>query len=190
MPRYLPTDLITTRADRRANPSHNLRRPDAPPPSQEPNGAREYPAPDAAPSRVKHSRHPPVLRGQEDRHAVGGEHGQGLARDLREEPVRPSVGFRFEERWHKSHLCAMNLFRRRQGDREAFGPQKAGKRTGGPGVSLAPVRRKPNGFQGCWRMVPLDSEPVWTPRIAIMTSSGLEEASSAVSRVISPLLMR
>jgi hypothetical protein len=127
---------------------------------------------------------------QKNGEAIGGEDRQRLTRDIRQKTVGAFEFSRSGEPRNHADFTTVNLLRAGKCRGKTLAAQNPEQGPRRPSIPLTPVRRKENNAQVFWKKAPLLSGPVWTPRTAIMISSGLEEASSAVSSVISPRLMR
>ena len=142
-------------------------------------------SPDPFPARVEKSHRASVRRGKKKRNAVGGKNGQGLAWLIGQKAVDAGVFFWLGKPRDDCHPAAVDLLGRGGRHGDVTTPEEMRQRPRSTGIAFAPARREESGGQVCWKKAPLFSEPVCTPRMAIMISSGLEEASSAVSSEIS-----
>jgi len=145
---------------------------------------------DSAPSRMQQADHFGPVGAQKNRNAVRGKNGERLVGDCRKKAVGFRVNLPPEKLWNELNACAVDLFGSGGMDITMSHLENSGQGPRSSRISLASAGRKRNNVQVCWKKLPLFSEPDCTPRTAIMTSSGLDEASSAVSSAISPVCMR
>ena len=190
MTSHVPLDLEAAGPDGRTGPGLDGRRTNPPMAAHDPRRVQENAPLDASPAGVQHSDHAPLIAAQKNRNAIRRKNRQRLSGRLREEAVNSGIFFRAGKRRDHLEPRTMDLLRRSRPNRPFSPSKETAQRPGRPGVAMTSVRRKKCVRQGRWKKDPLFSEPVCTPRMAIMISSGLEEASSAVSREISPFWMR
>lgn len=173
----------------RPRPGLNLGCADSPPAAQRSSRFAQNLSPHATPSGMEHAHHIPIARGNEDRRTVRRKHDQRLIGEVGQEAVIPVQGVG-AARGRNENPRVVDLQGRDVSRGKFTLTEETGEMPWLPGVPLPGARGQSDNAQGCWIMELPDSLPDWTPRIAIMISSGFEEASSAVSREMPPFWIR
>lgn len=138
------------------------------------------------PPRVQEAYHGGVAGFEINSRAIRGENDEGLMRNGCQKTVCGAILPRVGKTRDGKNPLSVNLFGEGGMNRETMSSEYAGKLSGSARIPLADARGARRGLQVCGKKPPLESLPDCTPRIAIMISSGFEDASRAVSKEMPP----